>query len=47
MVGLDDIAHNRLYTMVDGEFVEVSNYGKRNRNAECYCEILRKLGVRR
>ena len=47
MIGLDDIAHNRLLKQVDGEFVRVTNYGRRNKKQHCYCKELRALGVRR
>ncbi|MGH7974850.1 MAG: hypothetical protein ACREBR_04945 [bacterium] len=47
MLGLDDIAHNRLYSHDGGDFIPVSNYGKRNHKEKCYCKELRKLGVRR
>lgn len=49
MIGLDDIAHNRLYTMNldSGESKPVANYGKRNRAERCYCKELKQLGVRR
>lgn len=48
MLGLDDLAHNRLYTMEgDGSFTPVGYYGTRNRNEECYCKLLRKLKVQR
>jgi hypothetical protein len=49
LLGLDDIAHNRLYNMdLDtGASIPVSNYGRRNRNEKCYCKLLRKLGVSR
>ena len=47
MVGLDDMAHNRLYDMVNDEFIRVANYGRRNPDSKCYCKELRKLGVRR
>ena len=49
MIGLDDFAHNRLYSMnLDtGESIPVPNWGRRNYNEKCYCKELRKLGVRR
>jgi hypothetical protein len=48
MLGLDDLAHNRLGTMEkDGTFVPVSNYGQRNYKEKCYCAILKRLGVKR
>jgi hypothetical protein len=49
MIGLDDLAHNRLYSMnLDtGESIPASNWGKRNPDEKCYCKELRKLGVRR
>jgi len=48
LLGLDDMAHNRLYSMVgDGEFVQVSNYGRRNPDAKCYCKLLKRLGITR
>lgn len=48
MLGLDDIAHNRLYSLnLDtGESKPVANYGRRNRAERCYCKELRKLGIR-
>jgi len=47
MIGLDDLAHNRLYSMENGEFTRCPNWGKRNPDKKCYCKELRKLGVRR
>lgn len=48
MLGLDDIAHNRLSIRhEDGSFSKVPNYGKRNLKEKCYCKILRELGVKR
>ena len=49
MVGLDDLAHNRLYLMNfnTGEFLPASNWGKRNYNEKCYCKELKKLGINR
>jgi hypothetical protein len=47
MLGLDDIAHNRLYTTINDEWVPVPNYGRRNPDAKCYCKELKRLGVRR
>lgn len=47
MIGLDDLAHNRLYHSVNGKMVQVDNYGMRNRNETCYCKELKRLGVRR
>lgn len=49
MIGLDDLAHNRLYNMdlETGESTPASNWGKRNPDQKCYCKELRKLGVRR
>lgn len=48
LLGLDDIAHNRLYNMnMDtGESIPAPNWGRRNPETECYCNLLRKLGVR-
>jgi len=49
MIGLDDMAHNRLYSMnLDtGESIPAPNWGRRNPDQKCYCKELRKLGVRR
>lgn len=49
MIGLDDMAHNRLYSMnLDtGESIPAPNWGKRNYTKKCYCKELRKMGVRR
>lgn len=49
LMGLDDMAYNRLYTMdlETGESIQVDNYGRRNRGEKCYCKLLRKLGIRR
>lgn len=47
MIGLDDIAHNRMFTMTNGTFTPVTNYGRRNKKEKCYCKELRALGVRR
>lgn len=49
MIGLDDMAHNRLYSMdlETGESTPARNWGKRNPDSKCYCKELRKLGVRR
>jgi hypothetical protein len=46
MLGLDDIAHNRMYEVVGKKHVPVRNYGKRNLREKCYCAILRKLRVK-
>jgi hypothetical protein len=47
MLGLDDLAHNRAYKRIDGKLVPVPNWGKRNPKDKCYCEILKRLGVKR
>ena len=47
MMGMDDIAHNRLLKKVGGKFVRVKNYGKRNKDARCYCAELNRLGIGR
>jgi hypothetical protein len=48
MLGLDDLAHNRMLTMNDdGSFTKVSNYGKRNKKERCYCAELKRLGIKR
>lgn len=47
MLGLDDIAHNRLYVFKDNTFVQVANYGKRNEKERCYCKELARFGVKR
>ena len=47
MLGLDDIAHNRLLTKVGEQFVPVHNYGKRNKGYRCYCKRLKQLGIKR
>ena len=47
MLGMDDIAHNRLLTKTKNGFVRVPNYGKRNKKEKCYCAELKKLGVKR
>jgi hypothetical protein len=47
MIGLDDVAHNRLSTKDEFDnFTPVANYGRRNKEYKCYCKILRKLGIR-
>jgi hypothetical protein len=48
LIGLDDMAHNRLHEvdMDTGKSTPVSNYGKRNRKLRCYCKELKKLGVK-
>jgi len=47
MLGLDDLAHNRLLEEVNGKFVPISGYGRRNMKEKCYCRILKRLGVKR
>ena len=48
MLGLDDLAHNRLYTLNDdNSTTPVANYGRRNKDEKCYCKILKELGVHR
>ena len=47
MLGMDDIAHNRLLSKVGDRFVRVPNYGKRNKRERCYCKELKRLGIRR
>lgn len=47
MLGMDDIAHNRLLRKEGDKFVRVKNYGKRNKKEKCYCAELKKRGVRR
>lgn len=50
LLGLDDIAHNRLLRPrkgSKGEYVRVKNYGKRNKKEKCYCEIIKKLTGKR
>jgi len=47
MIGLDDIAHNRLYSMDSkGNTTPVHGYGRRNKDYKCYCKELRELGIR-
>lgn len=49
LLGLDDLAHNRLYSMdlETGESTPALNWGRRNPDATCYCRLLKKLGVSR
>jgi hypothetical protein len=47
MLGLDDIAHNRMYEQKNEEFIPIPNYGKRNPKEKCYCMILKRLGIKR
>lgn len=46
--GLDDIAHNRLLTSDKRlkSFTPVKNYGKRNKEAKCYCKEIASRRVR-
>jgi len=43
LLGLDDIAHNRLFELVKGKYVKVANYGKRDSTERCYCLNLNVL----
>ena len=47
MLGLDDLAHNRLYSSVNGKMQQVNNYGRRNKNEKCYCKELKRLRIKR
>lgn len=41
MRGLDDLAHNRLWTgVLEGKRKKVKNYGKRNKKYPCYCKLI-------
>lgn len=42
LLGLDDIAHNRLYRFPKGKPVKVKNYGKRMKGIRCYCKELKR-----
>lgn len=47
MIGLDDLAHNRMYQSVNGKMQQVNNYGRRNKNEVCYCKELKRLRIKR
>ena len=41
ILGLDDLAHNRLLTgSIGGKMKKIRNYGRRNKEHKCYCKEL-------